>query len=176
MSTVSLAGLYSAEEQPLLTAWFAGRGRELTADESALLDALGFESDPADLYTRLDAWVGAFATRDVQSRLPNWGVVQRDGTLTLARKVDRRRRSKFVAGLSRFLFEINWADSGPGFSWPAAYSVTWLPGFDRHVVTYSADSPDALGYFDFALGSFAHGAEAWAGQEEYSLTEEDTDE
>jgi hypothetical protein len=26
------------------------------------------------------------------------------------------------------------------------------------VVTYSADSPDALGYCDFALGSFEHGA------------------
>ena len=53
----------------------------------------------------------------------------------------------------RFLFRINWADSGPGFSWPADYHLIWLPGFERWVLIYSADSPDAFGYSDFALGS-----------------------
>lgn len=160
MSIANLDSLYTAHERALLAKWFAGRGNSLTIRQSMLLDRLGFETDPGDLYTRLDAWVGAFATRDVQSRLPNWGLVNSDGTLVLARKVDRTRRSKTVTGLSRFLLEINWADSGPGYSWPAVYSVTWLPGFDRHVVTYSADSPDALGYCDFALGHFAHHADA----------------
>jgi hypothetical protein len=54
----------------------------------------------------------------------------------------------------RKLFTINWADSGPGFSWPVAYYVTWLPCYDRFVVTASADCSDAFGYNDFALGSF----------------------
>jgi hypothetical protein len=53
-----------------------------------------------------------------------------------------------------FLFEINWADSGPGFSWPEAYYATWLPGFDRYLVTMSADSTDAHGYTDLAIGQF----------------------
>lgn len=62
----------------------------------------------------------------------------------------------------RFLFGINWADSGPGFSWPADYHVAWLPGFDRWILVYSADSPDALGYCDIALGSFAPDVEGSA--------------
>jgi len=51
--------------------------------------------------------------------------------------------------------QINWADSAPGFSWPADYHLIWLPGFDRWVLTYSADCPDAMGYCDFALGALA---------------------
>jgi hypothetical protein len=33
--------------------------------------------------------------------------------------------------------------------------VTWLPNYDRYVVTASADCPDLFGYCDFALGAFA---------------------
>jgi len=43
------------------------------------------------------------------------------------------------------LFQINWADSGPGLSWPADYNLVWVPSFARFVLTYSADSPDAFG-------------------------------
>lgn len=42
-------------------------------------------------------------------------------------------------------------------SWPAAYYLVWVPLFDRYVVTYSADGSEAMGYADFALGSFARG-------------------
>lgn len=49
---------------------------------------------------------------------------------------------------------INWADSGPGFCWPVAYYVTWVPLYDCFVVTQSADSPDAFGYCDIAIGHF----------------------
>jgi hypothetical protein len=54
----------------------------------------------------------------------------------------------------RHLLTINWADSRPGFSWPVAYYVAWLPYYDRFVVTASADCPDGFGYCDFAIGSF----------------------
>jgi hypothetical protein len=47
---------------------------------------------------------------------------------------------------------INWADSGPGFSWPEAYHITRIPGFDQHIVTASRDSPDAWGCTDHAIG------------------------
>jgi hypothetical protein len=56
--------------------------------------------------------------------------------------------------MPRFLFEINWGDSGPGFSWPEAYHLAWLPGFDRYLVTASQDSPDRYGYTDVAIGHF----------------------
>jgi len=56
--------------------------------------------------------------------------------------------------IPQYLLTINWADSGPGFSWPVAYHVTWVPICDEYVVTQSADSPDAFGYCDFAIGYF----------------------
>ncbi len=56
--------------------------------------------------------------------------------------------------LPRRLLTINWADSGPGFSWPVAYYATYVPGYNRTVVTASGDCPDALGVCDIALGSF----------------------
>jgi hypothetical protein len=49
---------------------------------------------------------------------------------------------------------INWADSGPGYSWPEDYYVTLLPGFARCVVTASADSCDCYGVTDIAIGWF----------------------
>ncbi len=58
---------------------------------------------------------------------------------------------------------INWADSGPGFSWPEEYNVTLLPGFGRYVLTASADSPDTYGVTDFALGWFRASEDRVAG-------------
>ncbi len=54
--------------------------------------------------------------------------------------------------MPRYLFMVNWADSGPGYSWPESYHATYLPGFDVFVVTGSMDSPDAHGYTDLAIG------------------------
>jgi hypothetical protein len=65
----------------------------------------------------------------------------------------RSRTEKFCCSRGNW-FTINWADSGPGFSWPVAYYVTWLPYYERFVVTASADCSDAFGYNDFAIGSF----------------------
>ena len=92
--------------------------------------------------------------------MPNWAAVQlaeNDGEETvvhLARKVKPRQADRITELLPRYLMMINWADSGPGYSWPVAYYVTWLPLFERYVVTQSADSPDAYGYCDFAIGHF----------------------
>ena len=147
--------IYSPDERRLLEAWFDGRS--LSPADADLLAAWGFDHDPCEAYTRLDAWVGAFAVKDIQERLPNCGICRDDGVI-LTRPIVKGRRSKRVAGAVRFLFEINWADSAPGFSWPADYHLVWLPGFDRWILSYSADSPDAMGYCDFALG--------WAGPDD----------
>jgi len=53
-----------------------------------------------------------------------------------------------------FLFQINWADSGPGISWPESYHLTHVFGYDRWVVTMSQDSTDVWGYTDLAIGWF----------------------
>ena len=57
--------------------------------------------------------------------------------------------------LPQHLFMINWADSGPGISWPEDYYVAFVPGFERFVVTASMDSTDCWGFTDLAIGSFA---------------------
>jgi hypothetical protein len=146
------ANLHTADEQRLLEAWF--EGKSLSIEDEELLEGWGFDHDPCSGYTRLDAWVGAYAVRDIQERLPNCGIGRADGSYAPTRPIRKGERSKKVVGAVRFLFRINWADSGPGFSWPADYHLVWLPGFDRWVLTYSADSPDAMGYCDFALGAF----------------------
>jgi hypothetical protein len=53
-----------------------------------------------------------------------------------------------------FLFQINWADSGPGVSWPESYHFTPIFGYGRCVVTMSHDSPDVFGCADLAIGWF----------------------
>jgi hypothetical protein len=142
--------IYAPDERRLLEAWFDGKA--LSSEDENLLATWGFDHDPCEAYTRLDAWVGAFAVRDIQERLPNCGICRNDGVV-LTRPIHRDRRSKKVASAVRFLFGINWADTAPGLSWPADYHLVWLPGFDRWVLAYSADSTDAFGYCDFALGA-----------------------
>ena len=72
----------------------------------------------------------------------------------MGREIKDRRAVRKIEVVPQYLLTINWADSGPGFSWPAAYHVTWLPVYDVYIVTESADSPDAYGYCDFAIGYF----------------------
>ena len=88
----------------------------------------------------------------VQQRLPQWSAHGADG-LVYGRYPFKRHSGK-VNVLPQFLFGINWASTAPGFSWPVDYYVGFLPHFDIYVVTASADSPDAFGYNDLALGHF----------------------
>lgn len=89
----------------------------------------------------------------IQHRLPQWAVVQAGGRVQYAR-TRRPTRKAQVEVLPQHLFTINWADSGPGFSWPEAYHVTFLPAFECYVVTASQDSPDVHGYTEEAIGHF----------------------
>ena len=111
-----------------------------------------------DMYHQFGQWalsnaVARLVLSEIQQRLPQWGCAEADGQVALARTYRAPRKAK-VEVLPRFLFMINWADSGPGFSWPESYYVAYLPGFDRYVVTASQDSPDAHGYTDEAIGHF----------------------
>lgn len=125
---------------------------ETTGDDAGLVLV---EPDMNDEFTEfsLPNAVARIALARIQHRLPQWGAVLADGTLILGRRL-RKSSARRVTFLPQHLFTINWADSGPGFSWPEAYHVTYLPGFDRYVVTASQDSPDTYGYSEFAIGSF----------------------
>ena len=98
----------------------------------------------------------------VTFRLPQWAEVS-DRGVRFSRKHPRTRTRRRL--ISRRLFTINWADSGPGFSWPEAYRLTWLTGYDVAIVTASADSPDAHGYCDVAIGWFEAGTDEVTGIE-----------
>jgi hypothetical protein len=95
-----------------------------------------------------------------KNTLPQWASVKlreneyEEAVITLARDIKARQARRTVELIPQYLLTINWADSGPGFSWPVAYHVTWVPIYDEYVVTQSADSPDAFGYCDFAIGHF----------------------
>ena len=71
--------LYTSEERELLETWF--EGKSLSIEDEDLLEEWGFDHDPCEAYTRLDAWVGAFAVRDIQERLPNCGICREDGVV-----------------------------------------------------------------------------------------------
>jgi hypothetical protein len=148
--------LFTPDEHAILAGWVRVKtpavAQDIVVDEA--IGRLGFDKQ-LDHYRRIDAAVAFIVLERVEQRLPQWAAV-RDDEVILARK--RRDGTKVpdrkVLLQPRHLFTVNWADSGPGFSWPTAYYVTWLPYYDRYVVTASADCPDAFGYCDFALGAF----------------------
>ena len=119
----------------------AGRGDR--GDDSALSNA-----------------VARIALAPIRTSLPTWGTCGNTGVFHTRQKENkgdlpsRGFRSDPVLVLS-----INWADSGPGYSWPVHYYIAWIPFYERYVVTASYDSDDVEGYLDVAIGRLAEGAE-----------------
>ncbi len=134
--------------------------RGLTMEKNTMTDhnvleqffALG-ESDPTD-HLELRNAVAIRLLAPIQGRLPQCGVSDGKGHFHLTR-AGLPRIAAEVVPLPQRLFMINWADSGPGISWPEDYYVAFVPGFEHFVVTASMDSPDCWGFTDLAIGSFA---------------------
>jgi hypothetical protein len=82
-----------------------------------------------------DAVVAFIVLENAEKRLPGCSALRADGSFVSARadRDDENLANRNVLLQSRQLFMINWAD-GPGFSWPVAYYITWLPRYDRFVV------------------------------------------
>lgn len=95
--------------------------------------------------------VARLVLQRIQDSLPAWAGTNNKGEFVIARKYTRKEVA-LVSFFPQHLFTINWADSGPGFSWPEAYYLVWLPVFERYVVTASQDSPDCYGFEDIAIG------------------------
>lgn len=120
--------------------------------------------DPVnDAVNDLSHAVARICLSDAQDRLPQWGYVTQDDQVVLARRPFATPDRTFTPLEPRRLLCINWADSGPGFSWPEDYFVTLLPGFNRYVVTASSDSTDSYGVLDFAIGWFRSSVDRVAG-------------
>ena len=124
-------------------------------DREEALARMGFEEETE--YGRPSAAVAATLLNSIDGRLPNWciGHEDPDGEIQLqfARDPRPRRESKLHL-IPQFLVCINWADSGPGFSWLEAYHATWVPLYEVWVVTVSYDTPEVVGYASVAIGWF----------------------
>ena len=141
--------LFTAEEHLILCHWL---GADHPHSERRVRDILDEWNIPEEIYgyQRASAAVAQILLERFQYRLPQW--VGPNGSARLI--LDRRSHRK-VELWPCHLLTINWADSGPGFSWPVAYNATYVPGFDRSVVTASADCPEIFGgVCDVAIGSF----------------------
>jgi hypothetical protein len=149
--------LFTPDEDAVLARWFGVEPPESAkgVDVAEAVERLGFKDEPGH-YELIDAAVAFILIERAEQHKPPWASVSGGRAVVLARKYrdsDGVPERKVILQ-PRSLFEINWADSGPGFSWPVSYYATWVPHYDRFVVTASADCPDAFGYCDFALGAF----------------------
>jgi len=89
----------------------------------------------------------------IQASLPQWAAVRESGEVLLNRKeIQRHPQAVRLTLEPQLVCCINWADSGPGYSWPESYHVTYIPGLEKFIVTASRDGADAFGCADHALG------------------------
>ncbi len=89
----------------------------------------------------------------IQASLPQWAAVRESGEVLLNRKeIQRHPQAVRLTLEPQLVCCINWADSGPGYSWPESYHVTYIPGLEKFIVTSSRDGADAFGCADHALG------------------------
>ena len=160
--TINTVDLFTIDEHAIIADWLGLKPRYEATDLPSAMDALKkleFEGR-ASGYGEEDAAVASIVLERIQHTLPQWASVKlrenenEESVITLAREIKERHARRTVELVPQYLLTINWADSGPGFSWPVAYHVTWVPIYDEYIVTQSADSPDAFGYCDFAIGHF----------------------
>ncbi len=148
--------LFSLEEEIVLQTFFESRDHDVETQRciDACLPEHGIVNEGP--WTDLSAAVATILLETIEQELPNWGT-HYGKHLKLTRKARSPEQLKLrkLQLQPQRLFTINWANSGPGYSWPADFWVTWVPTFDRYVVTSSFDCPDCYGYTDFALGHFA---------------------
>jgi len=119
----------------------------------AVNDALGVPEN-ADV-PRCAIAVAQILLHGIQESLPQWSDFKDDEVVS-NRKWHKRHKDARLAFGPRLVCTIDWADSGPGFGWPEAYYVTYVPGLEKIIVTASRDGDDSWGCSDHAIG-FAEG-------------------
>jgi hypothetical protein len=140
--------LFTPDEHLVLCDWF---GVDCPRSGRWIWEVLDEWNIPEEVYRheRTGAAVAQILLERIQDRLPDCA-----GPTGSARPVFDRRAHRKVELWPRHLLTINWADSAPGVSWPVAYKATYVPGFDRTVLTASADCTEIFGVCDVAIGTF----------------------
>lgn len=150
---------FTAGEQAILDRYFQSTAPDPGEQEPLrpALDAIvgSFMAGSLD-ERRLDVAAAVILSRHIDVELPAWSFLDEQGAWRSTRELETPT-SRRVGLLSHRIFTINWADSGPGFSWLEEYRLTWAPGNGRFVVTASSDTDEAYGYQDVALGHFRPG-------------------
>ena len=144
--TATIVHLLPVAEYALLKC-FVERTAE-PEDFEAVYAALEIPKNPKP--SRLSVAIAQIILHHIQGTLPQCASV--GTTVRLHRKEHRRQKDARLSFNPQLVCTINWADSAPGISWPEAYHVTYLPGFDKFVITASRDGPDAWGCADHAIG------------------------
>jgi hypothetical protein len=137
------------EERALLECYVTGS--EQPGSFPQLFDTMEVPTDAAP--DRLQIAVAQILLHHFQDSLPQWAAITNDGEVVTNRRRHRRHKDARLQFNPRLLFSINWATSGPGFEWPEAYHVTYVPGLEKYIFTASRDGPDANGCEDHAIGS-----------------------
>ena len=130
--TADIVRLLPANEHDLLEYYVEGTCPPNDVD--AFYDALEVPNNATP--PCLAIAVAQILLHHVQGALPQWASVRGDKVF-LNRKEHKRHKDARLAFNPQLICTINWADSGPGFSWPESYHVTYLPGFGKFVVTAS---------------------------------------
>ena len=166
--------LFLPEEHRIISTYLGVKPVEDIPDSLTLdvaLDNLDLNKE-VDIHSEEAYATAAILLERVQNRLPQWASV-RDDHVTLGRNIRDRAAERTVELTPQFLLMINWADSGPGFSWPETYNVTYVPLYDVFIVTGSVDSTDIYGVTDFAIGHFPAGEDILKGSSEAIIGEWD---
>ena len=161
--------LYHSQEHAIISDWLSRTPPQGSPD----IDDLKFydQEPPGPIGLRRNMYgeedstyavenaVARIALERAEYRLPQWAAVHPDGEVVTGRQYRKAgdKPVRTVSLLPRLICEINWADSGPGYSWPEAYHVTFFPGYDVYVVTASQDSPEVHGYTEKAIDYFTAG-------------------
>lgn len=150
--SASIIKLVPDEELSILDAYIA---QEDERELEGVYDDFGVPEGSEEV-SRCSIAVAQILLHNIQEELPSWGCTRNDGTVVLGRLRHKRHQDARLNFNPKHVLTVNWADSGPGFSWPEAYYITYLPKFNKHIVTASRDGEDAFGCTDHAIG-FADG-------------------
>lgn len=154
--------LLPPDEHRLIAAYFDNES-EKEEGVARACDRLGV---PVEVYiSRVAAAAGQILVQGIQDELPQWSTSNGNGEFIFGRAIGDCSRRAQLALVPVHLFTINWADSGPGFSWPETYSLVYVPWRERYVVVASQDSTDMWGCTDQAIGHFAGETERVGGVE-----------
>jgi hypothetical protein len=110
--TAAIVRLLPADEHALLKAYVEGTSEP--ANAAAIYETL--EVPAGATPPRLAVAVAQILLHHVQGTLPQWSSVSADA-LCLNREEHKRHKDARLAFNPQLVCMVNWADSGPGFSW-----------------------------------------------------------